>query len=76
MGRIVYIPRIKKHNYPEVDAGGYPAGSVWQSDDGSRWLSVWDPAKKEYVWAYIDPFGDLNVGARLSLTYTFEPEED
>lgn len=50
MGRIVYIPRVKKHDYPEVDAGGYPAGSVWESDDGSRWLSVWDSAKKEYVW--------------------------
>ena len=76
MGRIVYTPRIKDPISPDVNAGDYPEGSVWESDDGSRWSSGWDSGKKAFVWTYIDPFADLNVGERLSLIYTFEPEED
>ena len=70
MGRIVYTPKYRIPQEPDVDAGDYPVGSIWQSDDGSRWTNYWDSCTRAFVWSYIDPYADLNPVPK-TLTYTF-----
>lgn len=71
MGGIIYTPSHKEPQYPEGDPGDYPVGSIWQSDDGSRWTNYWDSGVKRFAWNYIDPNADLNP-LPTTLTYTFE----
>lgn len=74
MGKILYTPRPKEFTPPDVPAGDYRIGSIWESDDGSRWVSGWSSERKAFVWNYIDPFADLAPGGMISVTYSFEQE--
>ena len=74
MGGIIYTSNYKAPQPPDANAGDYPLGSIWESDDGSRWTNYWDSRVRRFAWAYIDPHADLNP-LPTTWTYTFEDEK-
>jgi len=73
MGGIIYTPNYKAPQPPDANAGDYPLGSIWESDDGSRWMNYWDSDERRFIWSYINPWDDLKP-LPTTWTYTFEEE--
>lgn len=50
MGRIIQLGDSEPTPIkPDVDPRGYPTGSIWESDDGSKWVNEWS-AWNGFTW--------------------------
>lgn len=75
MGGIVYSPNYRKRpQEPDDLAGDHPVGSIWQSDDGSRWMNAW-VSGEGFKWRYIDPWADIEPATNLEYVVSFEGED-